>query len=119
MSLRVKRITTAALTIAIAIPPENPEIKGSFTAHAVIRSKPENTKFFDEVNDGKYDDEQIIRALFTGFDGIENESGPCTGEAAFEEVLRGDLSAWLTPAAIEAYYAQYGEARRKNSKRSR
>jgi hypothetical protein len=114
-----KKIDTAPLKITIAIPPENPKIKGYFTGHAILRSKVENKELFDRIDAGEVEDEQLVRECYESFDGLGNAAGYCEGEAAFVEILTGPNSAYLTPAVIQAYYEQYGEARQKNFKRSR
>lgn len=120
VTLTTKKIDTAPLKIAVAIPPENPQIKGYFVGRAKIRSKAENKALFERIDSGELsDDEALVRELYEGFDGLANEQGPCVGEAAFQELLTGHLSAYLVPAVIQAYYEQYGEARQGNSKRSR
>lgn len=114
-----KKIDTAPLKITVAIPPENPKIKGYFTGRAILRSKVENKELFDRIDAGDVEDDQLLHELYEGFDGLANEAGYCEGEAAFVEILTGPNSAYLTPAAIQAYYTQYGEARQGNSKRLR
>lgn len=117
-----KKIDAAPLKIGIAIPPENPQIKGAFTAYAKVRSKAENKAMLERFSnyEGEGDgDEALVRELFDRFEGLGNENGPLEGDAAFAEVLSGSLSAYLVPAVIQAYYEQYGEARVGNSKRSR
>lgn len=117
-----KKVDTAPIKISIAIPPENPQIKGSFTGHAKLRSKAENKalleRFTNYEGDGDADSE-MVRELYASFEGLGNEAGPLEGEAAFTELLTGSLSAYLVPAVVQAYYEQYGEARQGNSKRSR
>ncbi len=118
-----KTVTTAPLKITIAIPPENPQIKGYFTGHAKVRSKVENKALLDKYQDwqGEGDsDESLVRELYEGFDGLGDDKGnEITGEAAFDAVLKGPLSAYLTPAVVQAYYEQYGEARQGNFGRRR
>lgn len=117
-----KKIDTAPLKISIAIPAENPTIKGTFIANARLRSKAENKALLEKYSnwDGEGDgDEAMVRELFESFEGLGNDDGPLLGEAAFLEVLRGRLSAFLVPAVIQAYYEQYGEARQGNFKRLR
>ena len=123
ITLAVKAIQTAPLKITVAIPPENPQIKGYFTGHAIIRSKAENKELLDKFvdYDGTGDaDEELLRAVYDKFTGLGNEAGePLEGDAAWEAVINGPLSAYLMPAAIQAYYEQYGEARRGNSGKRR
>ena len=120
--LTIKKVETTPIKIAIAIPPENPTIKGSFVGHAKVRSKAENKALLERFQDheGEGDaDEALVRELYDRFEGLGNESGALEGDAAFNEVLRGPLSAYLTPAVVQAYYEQYGEARQGNSGRRR
>jgi hypothetical protein len=121
-TLITKVIATAALTINIAIPPEKPTIQGCFIGHAIIRSKPEQQKLLDRVDNNEFEtEEQVLREMFTGFDGIGREGSDqaLEGEEAWTELLTGPLSAFLMSAAMQAYFATYGDARRKNSKRLR
>lgn len=117
-----KKVLTTPIKISVAIPPENPQIKGSFIGHARVRTKGENKALLQRFDpyEGEGDaDEVLIRELYERFEGIANEDGELTGDAAFKELLTGPLSAYLVPAVIQAYYEQYGEARQGNSKRSR
>lgn len=111
---------TAPIRIEIATPCG---AKGHFIGHARIRSKAENKALLDrfqnwDESDGDAD-ESLIRELYQGFDGIGDENGELTGDAAFEAVLRGPLSAYLTPAVVAAYFEQYGDARVGNSGKRR
>ncbi len=121
MSITLKRVKlkTAPLKITVAIPPENPQIKGYITGRAILRSKPENTELFERIDSGELSrDEDIVRALYEGFDGLGGEDGEeITGEAAFKDILEGEYSAYLVPAVSQAYYDQYGKARQGNYKR--
>lgn len=121
--IATKTVTTTPLKITIAIPPENPTIKGYFTGHARVRSKADNKalleKFADWAGEGDAD-EALVRELYDSFSGLGDDAGnELTGEAAFDAVLRGPLSAYLTPAVVQAYYEQYGEARQGNFARRR
>lgn len=121
--IATKAIHTAPLKITIAIPPENPTIRGYFTGHAKVRSKAENTALLERYQDWSEDgdsDESLVRELYDGFSGLGDENGQeLSGEAAFDAVLSGPLSAYLVPAVVQAYFAQYGEARQGNSARRR
>lgn len=122
-TLITKAIQTAAIKIQVAIPPEKPTIQGFITGHAIIRTRPEQQALLDKVDAGDYEtEEQVLREMYTGFDGLGNEAKgdeALTGDEAWTELLTGPLSGYLPTAAIQAYYAQYGDARRKNSKRLR
>lgn len=121
--IATKAVTTAPLKITIAIPPENPQVKGYFTGNAKVRSKTENKALLEKYQDwqGEGDsDEALVRELYDSFTGLGDDAGnELSGEAAFDAVLRGPLSSYLTPAVVQAYYEQYGEARQGNSARRR
>lgn len=88
--------------------------KGYFTGHAIVRPKDEVEGIRQAVMDGEYEDreEELLRDMFESFDGFGEADG-------FEEILKGKASAYLTPAAISAYFEQFGEARKGNSKKRR
>ena len=120
-------IKTAALTpvrIELDLQTDAGPIKGHFTGHARIRSKPELKAFADRLaklaEDGTEDaDGIILREMYDRFEGLGNESGPLTGDAAFEEVLNGKLSVHLTRLALDAYWAQLNGAREGNGRPQR
>ncbi len=121
VTLTTKVIDTANIKITVAVPPENPQVKGYFTGKAIIRTKQANNDLFDRIEESTVeDDEAFVRELYTGFTGLGNANGPVVGdEESFQEVLTGPLSAYLVPAVIQAYYEQYGEARKGNFQKSR
>jgi hypothetical protein len=122
-TLVTKAIQTAAIKIQVAIPPEKPTIQGFITGHAIIRTRPEQQALLEKVDAGEFEtEEEVLREMYSGFDGLGNEANgdqALTGEDAWNELLTGPLSGYLPTAAIQAYYGQYGDARRKNSKRLR
>ena len=88
--------------------------KGYFTGHAIVRPKAEVEEVRYQVVEGEYADreDELLRFMYESFDGF--------GDAdAFNEILNGKASAYLTPAAIGAYFEQFGEARKGNSKKRR
>jgi hypothetical protein len=110
-TLTIKTVETFPVQIKIKCP----AAEGYFTGHAVARSKPEQAKILERIEDGEIeDDAAFVRELYKGFDGLGAE-----GEDAFKVVLEGPASSWLTPAVISAYYEQFGEARQKNARKSR
>ena len=121
-TLKLVAKTTTPIRIDIAIPPENPEIKGHFTGHARIRSKADNKalleKYIDWDGDGDAD-AALVAEMYESFEGLGDDAGDLKGEAAFNAVVNGPLSAYLVPAVVGAYFEQYGEARQGNSKRRR
>ena len=111
IALALIAATTAALDITI----DCPRAKGTFKGNAILRTKPENKALLDRIDKGEFaDDEAIVRELYQSFEGL-----PCESGQEFDFVLKGEASAYLTPAVIQAYYEQYGEGRVKNSKPSR
>lgn len=121
-TLKIALAKTAPIRISIAIPPENPTVKGHFIGHAKLRSKVENKELLERFQDfdGEGDaDTELVRELYERFEGLGDETGELIGEAAFDAVLKGPLSAYLTPAVVQAYFEQYGEARRGNSGKRR
>ena len=120
-TLITKVVTTAAIKIHIAIPPEKPTVQGYFTGHAIIRTRPEQKALLDKVDNNEFEtEEQILREMYSSFDGLANDKAPdveLTGDDAWVELTTGPVSGYLPTAAIQAYYAQYGDARRKNFKR--
>lgn len=122
-TLVTKAIQTVAIKIQVAVPPEKPEVQGFFIGNAIIRTRPEQQALLDRVDNGEFEtEEQILREMYTGFEGLGTEANgdqALTGENAWSELLTGPLSGYLPTAAIQAYYAQYADARRKNSKRLR
>jgi hypothetical protein len=141
-TLILTKAGTTELKIPIGIPPEKPTITGWFTGVANILPKPFIKQLFDLIADDELhefiraDDnykhlhdridkqdisreELLLRIIYQGFDGIGNEKVLFEGEDAWNAVLSGEFSAYLTPAAMQRYYEQYGEAQKGNSKKSR
>ena len=117
MSLRIKKIPTGEIKISVAIPPDDPQVRGTFIGNAKIRNKAELKALQERIEREQMDDEAIVRELYADFDKLEDEEGRVlTGEASIQEVVKGELSAFLVPAVVQAYYAQYGEARAGNSR---
>lgn len=107
-TLTIKSVSTFDLRINI----DCPLGKGHFTGRAKIRSKPENAVLFERISSGELEnDEAVLRELYEGFSGLDCEAGK-----EFEYVLSGPASAYLAPAAIQAYFEQYGQAKAGNSR---
>ena len=119
VTLRVQKVETAPLTINMAVPGL---LSGYFKGHAKIMSVPDRKALGDRIDNGDFKDkdEELLREMYTGFDGIPNSQTfePTEGEDAWSEVLRGKWSSYLSMAALQAWYAQYVEARRGNSDKS-
>lgn len=116
-TLILKPISTLPMTVEIAIPPKRPVLQGSFVAHVKILSKPE----FKELVDEELDDVVFFDRVVDRIEGLASTADPSNalqGQAALDEVKSGPFSQYLMPAVIQAYFEQYGEARRKNLPRS-
>ncbi len=72
MALILNQITTFPLTVKI----DCPAAKGEFTAHAKIKTKPENKALLDRIEAGEMaDDADLVRELFDGFEGLPCDAG--------------------------------------------
>lgn len=111
----LKSIDTFPLKVELAIPPEKPIMRGHITCDAYIRNKDEIKALADEnLEDGEYFD-RLIKSV----QGLGNDAGTALeGDDAIKEVKEGRFSMYLVPAIVQAYFEQYGEARRKNSRTS-
>lgn len=122
VTLVIKKVQTAPLKIAVSVPGL---LSGHFTGHAKIRSKPDNKALLERVEQGDFtdDDNALLHELYDSFEGLPNMSAgngeEAKGDDAWKEMLEGPLSSYLSSAATQAYYAQYGEARQGNSGRRR
>lgn len=109
------KIETFPLTIHLAIPPQAPQIKGYITVDCAPRNREQNRELLDQ----NLSDAEFLKQIAVNIRGLGNKAGPIEGDAAFEECINGEWSAWLLPAIVSAYYEQFGEGRRKNSGPSR
>ena len=148
MSFIIKAAKTAPVRIDIDMQTDAGRLKGYFTGHAFTHSKAEMAKLSDWINrlanyvkylNGEEDaedpsaedrndfadvtpenaDELMLRKLYARFEGLEDETGPLEGEAAFNAVLNGPLSLYLFRAASEAYWSHLADARSGNAQRRR
>lgn len=108
----IKKVDTIEIKIDLAIPPENPVIKGQIAVDCFLLPKDK----VKELLESGLDDADFLPKIAKAIRGLGNESGPIEGKAAFDEVLTGQYSMYLLPAITQAYFEQFGEARRKNSK---
>lgn len=124
-TLKLVAKETVAIRIDIAIPPENPEIKGFIMCDAIVRSKPEMDEIQRRVDEGELarDDDMLTKApLFKNIHGLEGQEGPCdTYEKALKEVTEGPYSVYLTQALVKGYFGHFGREMvvAKNSNRPR
>ena len=105
---------TSVKTYPVRVDIKSPVATGYFTGQAKVRSKTEFEALRQAVVDGEYDgrDEDALREMYERFDGFGDSDG-------FAELLTGEASAYLYPAAINAYFEHFGEARRGNSGKRR
>lgn len=124
MTLTIKIAKTTPIRIDLDLQTDAGPIKGHFTGHARIRSKPELKAFADRLaklaDDGVEDAESVIlHEMYERFEGLGNEGGALTGEAAFDEILNGALSVHLTRLALDAYWLQLNGGREGNGRPQR
>lgn len=114
--LKVKAVTTDTIRIEV----DGPGFSGFFIGEFKIRTKPENEALLQKhlnapVEDGENADEKMLREIYTSFSDLPLEEG----QDGFDYICKGPLSAYLAPAAVQAYFDQYQKARRGNSRGSR
>lgn len=115
VSFTLKEIDIFSLKVELAIPPENPKMKGFLNVDFFVKTKDE----VKELGEEGLDDSEYFSRLVSSVRGLGGADGEAlTGQAALDEVQQGKYSMWMVPAIIQAYFEQYGEARRKNSKGS-
>ncbi len=120
VTFATKRVTTDEFKIHLAIPPENPTMRGYITVRANVRSKAALKDLANAVQDDEYEDDiAVLKDMYAGIEGLGNEDGPLTGEAVWDFLINDPTGAYIVPALIEAYFDQYQQARRGNSKRRR
>ena len=104
-------------TDTIRIDVEGPGFSGFFKGTFPVRSKPENDALLKRhmeavPEEGESVDENLIREIYSGFSDLTSD----VTDDGFEYVLRGPYSAYLAPAALQAYFEQYQRARKGNSR---
>jgi len=120
-TLMIKEIKELPLTANVAIPPENPQLKGKFKAYAVMRSKDEIKELGERMSAGEFanDDEKLLREMYTKFEGLGDKDGPFNDEKSWDFVLHSKYSAQLIILLLNLYYEGHSEARQGNSGRPR
>jgi hypothetical protein len=121
--LTLKAISTVELRVDIAIPPENPVIKGFLTCDAVVRSKAQMQELTERIENGDFaSDSQVLidGDLYRNIRGLVNTEGKeLSGADAVKECTEGPFGMYLTQALVKKYFTHFGEAQAKNSPRSR
>jgi len=112
-TLILKQLTTIEQRVDIAIPADNPVIRGHITCDFVVRSK----EAFRELSGKGLSDEEYIRAICSNIRGLASpDTGELLdGEAALQEAISGIWSAFLIPGIARRYGEQFAEASAKNS----
>jgi hypothetical protein len=137
-----KKAAAAELKIPVSIPQGKTTITGWITGIINILPKPYIAKLYDLVkedelhdyvqNQEKYShlhdriasdsitaDELLLRIIYQDFVGIASEGRSLEGEEAWKELLEGEFSSYLVPAAMGKYYEQYANQQKGNSRKSR
>lgn len=110
----LKEIITFPMTVHLAIPPEDPTMKGSIIVDVAVKSRSE----VKEMSEKNVPDEEFFRDIVKGVRGLGDVNGNLLNpEDGVKEVLTGRFSMYMVPAIIKQYYEQYGEARQKNSEK--
>lgn len=121
--LKLKAIETVELRVDIAIPPENPEIRGYLTCTAVVRSKAQMQELSSRIENGDFEsDAQILNEgdLYREIKGLQASDGKdLVGREAFKECTEGPFGMYLTQALVKKYFSHFGEAQAGNLRRSR
>ena len=116
-TLLLKKIETFPMKVEVAIPPENPIMRGHVTVHCKVKTKAE----VKDLRERELEDKEYFEEVATGVSGL---SAPDSDEAlegmeAITEFTEGRYSLYLLNAFVEQYFEQYSDARRKNSKTRR
>ena len=109
-TIQIKPVETYPVRIEISCP----LAKGYFTGHAKVRTKAQFEELRQAVQDGEYEgrDADLLREMYERFDGFGDDDG-------WKDVLEGPASAYLSLAAVSAYFEHFAEARRGNSRQRR
>jgi len=121
VSFNIKPIDTDEFKIQLAIPPENPTMRGFVTVGAKVRSKNELKEFGEKIQANEFEDDiAILQAMYPGgVKGLGSDAGPVEGDKVWEFLQTSPVGGFIVPALIEAYFDQYQGARQKNSARLR
>lgn len=115
-SFVMKTLKTTKMDVTLAIPPEDPIMRGTLKVEVKILSKKEIT----EAQEDGVKDLEFYDRIVVGIEGLGSIDGQLMEpKEAAREARDGELSMYLVPAIIMSYYEQFGEARRKNSQTSR
>lgn len=123
-TLNLKKKATVEIRIEIAIPPENPEIKGHLMCDAIIRGTKQMAELQERIDNGELvtQEDLLVRGpLYTNIRGLGNDDGECdTYDKALKEVTEGIYSSYLVPALVQGYFKHYNkDPVAKNLPRSR
>ena len=123
--LVIKKANTIEVKINIDVDTDTGKLKGQFSGFARIISKPAYRELLQKLTEqqtrGEIEDadEALVRAIYERFEGLGNDDGALTGDAAFAEVLSGQYSQFLTTAVINEHTRTLQDASAGNFKTRR
>lgn len=116
--LRLSKTDSVHMPVTLRIPTDKAGVfsEGTIDCHVKILPK-ERLK---ELQAEDTADLEYIKEILRSVSGLgDAEGNAITGEDALAQVYQGTWSTFLQPAIVQAYFAQFVEARVKNSKPSR
>lgn len=116
--LRLSKTNTVSLPCKLRLPTDNPLKFNEGTITSTVKILPKDR--MRELAEAETTDAEYLELLLVSVDGLgDDEGNAIAGDAALDEVRKGQWSTFLQAAILQAYFEQYGDARVKNSKTSR
>lgn len=116
--LRLAKTDSVLLPVTLRLPTDKVDIFNEGTIHVQVKVLSKDR--LKAMSDDDTQDAEYIREIVLDVQGLGDDAGTAiTGPAAVDQVLTGTWSNFLQAAILQAYFAQFGEARVKNSKTSR
>ncbi len=116
--LRLSKTNTVSMPCKLRLPTDNPLKFNEGTITCQVKVLPKDR--MRELAEAETTDVEYLDLLLVSVDGLgDDEGNAITGDAALEEVRKGQWSTFLQAGILQAYFEQYGDARVKNSKTSR
>lgn len=116
--LRLSKTETVSMPCKLRLPTDNPLKFNEGTITCQVKVLPKGR--MRELSEAETTDVEYLDLLLVSVDGLgDDEGNAITGEAALDEVRKGQWSTFLQAGILQAYFEQYGDARVKNSKTSR
>lgn len=113
--LRLSKSDTVAMQVRLSIPTDKPTVfnEGTIDCQVKILSK----QRLKELQEQETGDAEYLKEILQSVTGLGDADGnPLVGEEALANVYEGTWSTFLQPAIVQSYFAQFVEARVKNSK---